>query len=71
MEPQEYERGEAVAFECDGGELVGKVTAVDSRRRERDVYGCGWTYDILVEGRQGPPLLFKHVPQFKVVGRVG
>lgn len=65
---QEYARGQLVRFTRGDEELTGEVVVVDDRHRECDTYGCGWTYDILVDDYQGAPCVFKHVPQHKVLG---
>lgn len=68
MKRQEYERGQLVRFTRGEQELTGEVVVVDDRHRERETYGCDWSYDILVDDHQGAPCVFKHVPQDKVLG---
>lgn len=68
MKRQEYERGQIVRFIRGEQELTGEVVVVDDRSRERETYGCDWSYDILVDDYQGEPCVFKHVPQHRVLG---
>lgn len=68
MKNMKYERGQLVRFTRDDDELTGEVIIVDDRRRERETYGCDWSYDILVDDYQGAPCVFKHVPQRRVLG---
>lgn len=68
MRDMKYARGQIVRFTRGEQELTGEVLVVDDRRRECDMYGCCWTYDILVEDYQGEPCVFKHVPQHRIVG---
>lgn len=68
VEPCGYERGQVVRFECGSEELAGEIVVVDDRYREYGFYCSDWSYDILVEDYQGSPCIFKHVPQYKVLG---
>lgn len=65
---QEYECGQVVRFKRGDKELTGEVVVVDDRRRERDIYGCDWSYDILVDDYQDASCVFKHVPECEVLG---
>lgn len=67
-EPCLYGRGKTVRFECGGSELTGEIVVVDNRAREYSTYCSDWSYDIMVEDYQGSPCIFKHVPQYKILG---